>query len=144
MRRLAVATAILLLPLVLAACGGGGATTAPAASVPAASEPAASEPAASAPGAAEACAPSTETPTVTVEIANFAYEPAEATAKVGDVVGWNNADAAPHTATLDDDSCGTGNISAGASGALVFNTAGSFPYHCAVHPNMKATLTVTE
>jgi plastocyanin len=139
MPRLAAATAILLLPLVLVACGGSGGTNPPAASEPAASGPAASDP-----GVAEACAPSTDTPTVTVEIANFVYEPAEATAKVGDVVGWNNADSAPHTATMDDDACGTGNISSGSAQALVFNAAGTYPYHCAVHPNMTATLTVTD
>lgn len=144
MPRLIAATAILLLPLVLAACGGSGATTAPDTSEPAASEPAGSEPAASDPGVAEACAPSTDTPTVTIAIANFVYEPAEATARVGDVVGWSNEDSAPHTATMDDDACGTGNISSGSAQALVFNAAGTYPYHCAVHPNMTATLTVTD
>jgi plastocyanin len=148
MRRAAVLITVLLLPLLLplllAACGGTGGTTPPAA----ASEPAtsAAPPASNAASpAAEACAPSTDAATVSVEIANFEYAPADATARVGDVVGWANSDSAPHTATMDDGSCATGNLSAGGgAGALVFNTAGTFPYHCAIHPNMKATLTVTE
>ncbi len=141
MRLAAIATA-LLMTLFLAACGGGGGTTPPAASEPAASEPAASEPASSA--AAGACAPSTKTATVTVEMAEFAYEPAEATAKVGDVIAWANSDAAPHTATMDDESCATGNIPTDGTGALVFNAAGTYPYHCAIHPTMTGSVVVTE
>jgi plastocyanin len=140
--RLAAIASAMLMTLVLAACGGGGSTTPPAASPPAASEPAASEP--GSPAAADACAPSTDAATVTVAMADFEFAPAEATAAVGDVVAWSNSDAAPHTATLDDGACATGNIPTGGSGALVFNTAGTFPYHCAIHPQMTGTVTITE
>jgi len=149
MRRVPALATALLATLAIAGCSGSdGATTAPAnpaASQPAASEPAASEPGASAaPPAAEGCAPSTATAAVSVEMVNFAFEPADTTAAVGDTVGWANSDAAPHTATLDDGSCQTGNIPAGGSGALVFNVAGTFPYHCAIHPTMTGTITITE
>ena len=141
MRLAAVATALLMTTM-LAACGGGGGTTPPVASEPAASAPAASEPAASDTG--EVCAPTTDSATVSVEMAEFAYAPAEATARVGDVVAWSNSDAAPHTASLDDGACETGNIPSGGTGALLFTQAGTFPYHCAIHPTMTGTVVVTE
>ena len=127
MRRTTAIVTALFSTLFLAACSGGSGatpTTAPAGSVPAASAPASSpEP------AGEACAPSSDAGAVSVEIAGFAYEPGEATAKVGDVVTWSNTDAAPHTATLDEGDCATGNIPAGGSGGLVFSAAGTYPYH---------------
>ena len=140
--RLATVATALLMTLMLAACGGGGGTTPPAASEPAASAPAASGPAASDTG--EVCAPTTDAATVSVEMAEFAYAPAEATAKVGDVVAWANSDAAPHTASLDDGACETGNIPTGGTGALLFTAAGTYPYHCAIHPTMTGTVVVTE
>ena len=143
MRRVTSPALALLTVITLAACSGnGGGMSAPqpttAASQPVASVPAASEP------AAEGCAPSNGPGAVTVEIAEFEFGPAETTARVGDTVTWNNQDAAPHTATLDDGACETGNISSGSTGGLVFNEAGTFPYHCAIHPDMKGTVTVAE
>lgn len=129
--------------LLLGACSGGGATSAPAASEAApsvaASEPAASEPAAG--GAA--CTPSTAAGEVSVAIADFAFNPADITATVGQTVTFTNNDSAPHTATLDDDSCTTENLNEGDSGGLTFSAAGTYPFHCNVHPNMKGTITVS-
>jgi plastocyanin len=132
--------------LIVSACSGGTATSAPAASAPAASEPAASEPAASesAAGGGAACAPSTETGTVAATIANFAFEPATITAKVGDTVTWTNNDTTGHTATVESDqACTTETLASGASGGIVFNTAGSYPYICKIHPTMKGTVEVS-
>jgi plastocyanin len=85
------------------------------------------------------------TATVTVEYKDFKPSPDPVTAKVGDVIGWTNGDSAPHTATLDDGSCSTDNISQGATGLLVFNKAGSYTYHCKIHSSMKDfKITVTE
>jgi len=66
------------------------------------------------------------------------------TASVGDVVGWTNDDSAPHTVTMDDGACDTGQIAGGASGALVFNAAGTYAFHCEVHPDMAGTIEVSE
>jgi plastocyanin len=129
--------------LTLAACSSGGGTAAPAAT-PDATTPATSDAPAGSPAAGAGCAVSTESAGVTVDIADFTFVPAEAQASVGATIGWTNSDSAAHTATLDDGSCGTGNIANGASAALVFNTAGTFAYHCAIHPNMKGTITITE
>ena len=124
--------------LLLAACSGGGATTAPT-SAPSAEASAE----ASAPAAGAACAESAAAGEVSVSIADFAFSPADITASVGQTITFTNNDSAPHTATLDDDSCGTTNIANGETGGLTFSAAGTFPFHCAVHPNMKGTITVS-
>ena len=140
---LAVAAALLL---IVSACSGGTATTPAPASQPAATEaPASESPAASESGAAtEACAPSTDAGTVSATIANFAFSPATITAKVGDVVSWTNNDSAPHTATLKSDAtCTTDNLANGASGGILFNTAGSYDYFCKIHPSMTGKIEVS-
>ncbi|HSL32307.1 MAG TPA: plastocyanin/azurin family copper-binding protein [Candidatus Limnocylindrales bacterium] len=135
MRRLFLPSLLLGAALLIAACSGGGSTTAApsaAASVPPASD------------AAAACAkaPADATPNVNVEIKDFAYAPQPVQAKVGDVVAWTNGDSAPHTASLADGSCGTDQLGQGATGALVFNVAGTYTYQCNVHPGQMKDYTV--
>lgn len=119
--------------LAFAACSGGGATAAPSAGAPSG---------APATAAGGACEPSTAAVTVPVTIAGFAF-PATISAKVGDVIGFTNEDEAPHTATLDDGSCTTESLARGATGSLIFNVAGSYPFHCRIHPNMTGTIEVS-
>jgi plastocyanin len=137
---------------IVAACGGGTATTAPTAA--SASQPPAGEAspsaaggeasASAAAGGGGACAPSSTAGKVAVKIANFAFDPAQVSAKVGDTVTWTNSDSAGHTATVDDnDVCTTVTLENGASGGITFTQAGSYPYHCKIHPNMKGTVEVT-
>jgi plastocyanin len=137
MRRLVLLPLVVIAAFLVAACGGGASPAAPTtASALAAS---------GAGGGACATAEADAAAAATVEIKDFAYSPDPVTASVGDAISWTNGDSAPHTATLDDDSCGTGNLSQGATGALVFSAAGTYPYHCAVHPDqMTGTITVTE
>ena len=145
---LAVSAALLL---IVSACSSGTATSpapasqAPSVEAPASESPAASEPAASESGAAtEACAPSTDAGAVTATIANFAFSPATITAKVGDVVSWTNNDSTAHTATVKSDgTCTTENLANGASGGIVFNTAGSYDYFCKIHPTMTGKIEVS-
>jgi plastocyanin len=80
----------------------------------------------------------------TVVIANIAFGPAALTVKAGTTVTWQNNDGIAHTSTSDTGVWDTGTISPGASKSVVFNTAGTFPYHCTVHPMMTATITVTQ
>jgi plastocyanin len=123
--------------LALAACGGSSASTAPSTAASAA-------PPASAPAAAAACEETADPGDVAVNVKDFAFEPTAISAKVGQVVAFTNTGAAPHTATLDDGSCTTPNIAAGAADGLTFSVAGSYPFHCAIHSQMKGTITVTE
>jgi plastocyanin len=78
----------------------------------------------------------------TVTIEGLQFQPATVTVQVGDTVTWSNEDGVPHTATADDDSFDTGSISGGSSASQTFDTAGSVPYHCEVHPTMTGTVVV--
>lgn len=138
MRRVTAGGLILLSALAFAACGGSA--SAPPASQPA-SQPPASEPAGSGDTGA-ACAPSTETATVETTIEGNAFAQ-PLTASVGDVVNWTNNDSVPHTVTMDDGACEV-ELDGGASAALQFNAAGSYSFHCEVHPSMTASIDVTE
>ena len=122
--------------LAIAACGGGGATSAPSAAPP-------STAASQAPSAAAGpCAPSSAAATVPVTIEGFAF-PGTISAKVGDVIGFTNQDGASHTATLDDGTCTTEGLGKGETGSLVFSAAGSYPFHCRIHPDMKGTIEIS-
>jgi plastocyanin len=80
---------------------------------------------------------------VTITISNFAFVPASMTVKAGQTVAWRNADATAHTATADGGAFDTGSIAPGAtSSPITMASPGNFAYHCQIHPNMVATLTV--
>ena len=142
MRRLPVLAFSLFALLALSACASStSGTAAPAATAPTpapAGSAAASAPAAGGGG----CATSSEEGAAQVGIENFTFSPAEVTAAVGETITWTNEDSAPHTATLDDGGCDTGNIAQGATAGLVFDAAGTYPYHCTIHPNMTGTITI--
>jgi len=77
---------------------------------------------------------------------SLSYSPNPATVKVGQTVAWKNADSLAHTATADAGTFDTGTLAAGAtSSPITMTTAGTFPYHCAIHgSSMTGTLTVTQ
>lgn len=77
-----------------------------------------------------------------VTIQNFAFSPASITIKAGDSITWTNEDSVGHSATADDASWDTGVLSQGQSKSVTFAKAGTYTYHCSVHPNMKATVIV--
>jgi len=131
----AVAAAILL----LGACSSGGTTSAPTTAASAAPSVEASAP----PAVGATCAESPAAGEVAVAIEDFAFNPAEIQAAVGQTITFTNGDSAPHTATLDDGSCTTPNIANGASDGLTFTAPGTYPFHCNVHPTMKGTITVS-
>jgi plastocyanin len=125
-------TLILMTMFMLAACGSKPAPT-PAGTLPPISQQPTSQPAA------------TSVPlsgNVDVTIANFAFAPETLTVKVGTTVKWTNQDSAGHTVVANDNSFSSGDLNQGDSYTFTFNTAGTFAYHCGVHPNMKATITV--
>ena len=126
--------------LVLAGCSSSSATSAPTA---AASAAAPSVEASAAPALGAACAESAAAGEVAVAAKDFSFNPAAITAKVGQTVTFTNGDSIPHTASLDDGSCTTPNIPSGSSDGLLFTVAGTYPFHCNVHPKMKGTITVS-
>ncbi len=78
-----------------------------------------------------------------VAIENFAFSPEELTVEVGDTVRFTNNDAATHTATDDEGSFDTGNLSNGESAMISFPNEGTFSYFCEIHPSMTGSITVT-
>lgn len=72
----------------------------------------------------------------------FSPKPIQITA--GSTVTWSNTTAPTHTATSDTGAWTTGNIAPGAtSSAIAFPTAGTFTYHCAIHPSMTGSIVVS-
>ena len=78
-----------------------------------------------------------------VKIHNNAFDPATITVKAGEHIHFVNHDGVAHTATSNTGAFNTGNIAGGATGEANFPTAGTFPYHCAIHSSMKGTVVVT-
>jgi plastocyanin len=81
---------------------------------------------------------------ITIEIVDFAFDPAEVEIAPGTTVTWVNNDSAPHTATSDDGVFDSGTLEPGDSFSFTFEDTGTFAYHCDIHPNMTATITVAE
>jgi plastocyanin len=86
-------------------------------------------------------------PDVTINIlgqnGSNSYSPSPDTVTVGQTVAWNNSNGTLHTATANNSSFNTGNVSAGSrSGLITMNTPGTFSYHCTIHPTMTGTLVV--
>jgi CheY-like chemotaxis protein/plastocyanin len=77
-----------------------------------------------------------------VKAIGFGFTPSSVTVTVGGMVTWTNGDGVNHTATADDGSWDTSTISSGSSASMTFNTAGTFPYHCAIHASMHGTVVV--
>ena len=98
--------------------------------------------AAVAPAAARTTPLELESGTVRVDIKDLAFGPATLRIKVGQTVEWVNADPLAHTVTADDKSWGSGFLNQGGRYSRRFTAAGSFPYHCEPHPQMRARIIV--
>ena len=79
-----------------------------------------------------------------VSIVNLSFSPASVSVSVGDTVTWTNNDAGiPHTVTSDTAGVfDSGTMNTGATFAKTFTTAGTFTYHCNIHPSMTGTVVV--
>jgi len=85
---------------------------------------------------------------LTVTITNGRYSPNPVMVKAGQSVNWLNSDSIAHSAT-DPGVFDTGNISPTSAHSdngdqVMFNTAGTYNYHCALHANESATIIVTQ
>ena len=116
---------------VATACGGSSATPAP---------PAASA-AAPGGGAAVSCKAGAGTGQQAA-MANIAFAPTTSSVTTGGTVTWTNGDQVDHTVTFDSGpDCG--HVAAGQSMTVTFTAAGTYGYHCTIHPQMKGTVTVS-
>ena len=133
MSRRSLGTLIAGLALVLAACSSSGSSPAASAAAPSAATSA----------AAGTCSETKDAGAVAVSIKDSEFDPATITAKVGQIVAFSNTSAAPHNATLDAGGCATSTLQPGSADGLRFTVAGTYPFHCTVHTQMKGTITVS-
>jgi len=77
----------------------------------------------------------------TVRIANFEFHPGTLTIARGTKVRFHNASRITHTAT-DRGAFNTGRIAPGTSISIRFNNAGTFAFHCSIHPFMHGKIVV--
>lgn len=97
---------------------------------------------------------------VGVTIQDFSFAPATLTIKTGTTVRWTNNGPSPHTVTSDMGVWDSGTLgaptmgggygggSAAGSYQFTFNIAGTYGYHCSIHPplmypNFRGTINVT-
>ncbi len=78
-----------------------------------------------------------------VQVADFAFSPADVEVASGSEVTWSNEDPTAHTVTADDDSFDSGTLDPGARFAFRFDEPGTYRYACVIHPTMRATVRVT-
>jgi plastocyanin len=126
--RLVVVSAILMFAI---ACGGAD-------SLPSTAPPPVPSPT-PAPGGPSS---SVSIPRGAATLGNSAYAPDDLNVAVGTTVTWTNTDSVSHTSTSDATGFDSGIIGPGGQFSMAFQTAGTFPYHCAIHPGMVGTVVV--
>jgi plastocyanin len=116
---------IVIAALLLAACG-----------------PQAVTPAGTLPPIPVSTAPAALPGNAVVNISGFAFDPPSLTIKVGTTVTWTNQDSAVHNVKADDNSWGSNDLNKGDTYSFTFAQAGTYPYRCGFHANMKGTIIV--
>jgi plastocyanin len=71
---------------------------------------------------------------------NRSFVPATLTVQVGDTVTWVNQDAPQHDVVADNGEFTSQPFDKGRS--FTFTKAGTYPYHCSIHPGMTGTVIV--
>ena len=128
--------------VLLVACGGGQTTTS---STPTTAPTATAVP--PTPTTAPSPTPQPTLPVTVVQMVenppgHYLFQPASITIKAGTVVVWIDNSDAPHTVTSAFNT--TQNVTQNKTFALQFNQAGTYHYHCNIHPTtMKAVIDVT-
>jgi len=75
-----------------------------------------------------------------VRIMNFSFNPPALIVKVGDTVKWVNSDQAPHK--IASDTFNSQDLNNGDNFSFTFTKAGTYNYHCSIHPFMTGTINV--
>lgn len=82
-------------------------------------------------------------PSNTVVMGSRSFNPATLTVASGTTVTWRNSDNDIHTSTSDNSVWDTGDMRSGVTSTTVFNTPGTFRYHCIYHGTMGMVGTIT-
>lgn len=80
----------------------------------------------------------------TLKIANYAYEPASLTVKVGTKITVTNKDQTAHTATARSGAFDSGTVNTGQSKSFTVTKPGVYPYYCQFHAFMSGTIKVVK
>jgi plastocyanin len=74
---------------------------------------------------------------------DLSFDPPQINVPTGSIVSWTNADSIQHTVTSDEQGLFDADpISPGDTFENVFDSAGEFGYHCAIHPFMTGRVMV--
>jgi plastocyanin len=71
-----------------------------------------------------------------------AFVPNALDIRVGTTVTWTNTDSVSHTSTSNGGGWDSGLIGPGRGFSFTYPTAGTFAYHCAIHPGMVGVVVV--
>ena len=96
-----------------------------------------------APNLRDAAAKAAAAHSVTVKIANFAFNPGVMTVPVGTAVTWTNDDDDAHSVAADNKAFRSKPLDSGDSFTFTFTTPGVYAYHCSLHPQMVGKVVVT-
>jgi plastocyanin len=118
--RIAVVSGVLLSAM---ACADTGSSTSPTA-------------------ATDASSTSITIPMSAATLGNRAFNPDELNLAAGATVTWTNGDSESHTSTSDSRGWDSGAVLPGGHFSVQFPNAGTFQYHCAIHPDMVGTIVV--
>jgi plastocyanin len=78
-----------------------------------------------------------------VFIQNMAYDPATITVPANTTITWTNKDGVAHTVTSNTaGQFDSGSLGSNDTWSHLFDTPGSYPYHCTFHGNMSGTVVV--
>lgn len=79
-----------------------------------------------------------------VTIDNYAFSPGALAVPLGTTVTWTNRDHDVHTVTADDTAptFKSAGLDTGDSFSFTFNKAGTYSYHCSLHPHMTGKIVV--
>jgi plastocyanin len=79
---------------------------------------------------------------VTIKIANFAFNPGVTTVSVGTAVTWTNNDDDAHSVVADNKAFRSSPLDTGDSYTFTFTAPGTYAYHCGLHPQMVGKVVV--
>lgn len=79
----------------------------------------------------------------TIQIVDSSFNPRNVTVKRGAMITWTNNEFVTHTVTSTGN-FDSGKLVSGKSYSRMFNDAGTYDYHCSLHPSMTGTITVIE
>jgi len=78
----------------------------------------------------------------TIDMTSYTFIPDKVTIKVGDTITWINDDSVGHKIQSDTGLFSSPTMIRGEKYERTFLVAGSYPYHCAIHPSMVGTVIV--